>query len=188
EMAQRVVTDGTRLGDELRALEVLASAGVVKVRVHGDYHLGQLIRTADGFRILDFEGEPARSPAERRAKQCVLKDVAGMLRSFAYAAQSALTRRLEASPHDARPVERLRPWADAWEHAMRVAFLDAYLGEVARPGEAVLVPAGRETFDRALHAYELDKAFYELRYELANRPTWVSVPLTAIARAIAART
>jgi trehalose synthase-fused probable maltokinase len=185
EAAQRVAADGPRLGDELRALEVLATGGIAKVRVHGDYHLGQLIRTADGFSILDFEGEPARSPAERRAKQCVLKDVAGMLRSFAYAAQTGLDRRLQASPRDARLAERLKPWAEAWEDGTRAAFLDAYLGEVARPGRPVLVPPDRGAFDRVLRAYELDKAFYELGYELANRPTWVSVPLAAVERAIA---
>jgi hypothetical protein len=108
-----------------------------------------------------------------------------MLRSFAYAAQVGLTRRLEAGPHDARLAERLKPWAETWEDGMRTAFLDAYLGEVARPGDPVLVPAEREAFDRALHAYELDKALYELGYELANRPAWVSVPLAALDRAIA---
>jgi trehalose synthase-fused probable maltokinase len=184
EVAQRVVGSGTRLGDGLRGLDSLATGGVVKVRVHGDYHLGQLLRTADGFTVLDFEGEPARSLAERRAKQCVLKDVAGMLRSFAYAAQVALGRRLEASPHDARLAERLRPWAEAWEGGMRTAFLDAYLGEVARAGGPMLVPAEREGIDRALHAYELDKALYELAYELALRPAWVSVPIAALERAI----
>jgi trehalose synthase-fused probable maltokinase len=184
EVAQRVVGDGARLGAGLRGLDSLATGGVVKIRVHGDYHLGQLLRTADGFTILDFEGEPARPLAERRAKQCVLKDVAGMLRSFAYAAQVALARRLEVSPRDARLTERLRPWAQAWEDGMRTAFLDAYLGEVAPAGGPVLVPAEREGFDRALGAYELDKALYELGYELAHRPTWISVPLAALERAI----
>jgi trehalose synthase-fused probable maltokinase len=185
EIAQRVVGDGAPLADGLRALSALAGSGVVKARVHGDYHLGQLLRTADGFTILDFEGEPARSLAERRAKQCVLKDVAGMLRSFAYAAQVGLGRRLEASPSDARLAERLRPWAQAWEDGARTAFLDAYLGEVARPGGPVIVPAERETFAAVLRAYELDKALYELEYELANRPAWVSVPLVALERAVA---
>ena len=185
EIAQRVVHDGTRLGEELQGLETLSTEGLVKIRVHGDYHLGQLLRTAEGFTILDFEGEPARPLAERRAKQCVLKDVAGMLRSFGYAAQVASARRLEASPHDARLGERLRPWAQAWEDGMRTGFLDAYLGEVVRTGEPALVPGERERFDRALRSYELDKAFYELEYELANRPAWVSVPLVALDRAVA---
>src|SRR5262245_766898 len=185
EIARRVIDDGARLGDAVAPLEVLATRGVMKIRVHGDYHLGQLLRTADGFTILDFEGEPARTLAERRAKQCVLKDVAGMLRSFAYAAQVAFARRLEASPHDARLAERLRPWADAWEEGMREAFLEAYLGELARDGKTVLAPVERERFDGALQAYELDKALYELGYELANRPAWVSVPLVALDRILA---
>jgi trehalose synthase-fused probable maltokinase len=185
ETAQRVAADGVRLGIELRALDALTTGGVVKVRVHGDYHLGQLLRTAEGFTILDFEGEPARGLAERRAKQCVLKDVAGMLRSFAYAVRVALDHRLEAAPHDARLGERLRPWAETWEDGMRTAFLDGYLGEAGRVGGPTLVPSEREGFDRALHVYELDKALYELGYELANRPAWVSVPLAALERAIA---
>jgi trehalose synthase-fused probable maltokinase len=183
-IAERVAAEGPRLGDELRVLDALPAAGVVKIRVHGDYHLGQILRTADAFTILDFEGEPARTLAERRAKQCALKDVAGMLRSFAYAAQVALSTRLEASPHDARLAERLRPWAEAWETGMRGAFVDAYLGEVARPGQPPLVPADRERFDRVLRAYELDKALYELGYELAHRPAWVAVPLLAVERAV----
>jgi trehalose synthase-fused probable maltokinase len=185
EMAQRVADDGGRLEDELGAVAALATDGLMKIRVHGDYHLGQLLRTADGFTILDFEGEPARPPAERREKQCVLKDVAGMLRSFAYAAQIAFGRRIEASPADARLAERLRPWTQVWEDGVRTAFLDAYLGEVARPGQPALVPVEREGFERVLHAYELDKTLYELAYELANRPTWVSIPLTAVDRALA---
>ena len=185
EAADRVVAEGSRLGDELSALESLASSGVMKIRIHGDYHLGQLLRTADGFAILDFEGEPARTLAERRAKQCALKDVAGMLRSFAYAAQIALGTRLESASHNARMAERLRPWAEMWEGGMRTAFLDAYLAEVARPGQPALVPPERERFERTLHAWELDKALYELAYELANRPAWAAVPLLALERAIA---
>jgi trehalose synthase-fused probable maltokinase len=184
-IAQRVVGSGGRLGEELRAIETLATDGLVRVRVHGDYHLGQILRTADGFTILDFEGEPARPLAERRTKQCVLKDVAGMLRSFAYAAQVAFARRLESSPHDARLAERLRPWAQAWEDGARAAFLDAYLGEVVRKDEPALVPAERERFERTLQAYELDKALYELEYELAHRPAWVTVPLIALDRVVA---
>jgi hypothetical protein len=156
----------------------------MKARVHGDYHLGQLLRTVDGFTILDFEGEPARPLAERRMKQCVLKDVAGMLRSFSYAAHVALDRRLETGPGEARLAERLKPWAQAWEDGVRTAFLEAYLGEITRGGGPALVPAERQGFDQALHAYELDKTLYELGYELANRPAWVSVPLAGLERAL----
>jgi trehalose synthase-fused probable maltokinase len=183
--AQRVAGDVTRLGDTLRGVDVLATGGVMKIRVHGDYHLGQLLRTVDGFTILDFEGEPARPLAERRLKQCVLKDVAGMLRSLAYAAQVGLGRRLEGGSADPRLGERLRPWAQAWEDGARTAFLDAYLGEIGRGSGPALVPAEREAFDRALRAYELDKTLYELGYEVANRPAWVSVPLAGLERALA---
>jgi trehalose synthase-fused probable maltokinase len=185
ETAQRVIGDANRLEDGLRGLDALAAGEVMKVRIHGDYHLGQLLRTADGYAILDFEGEPARTLAERRRKQCVLKDVAGMLRSFTYAAHVALARRLESSRGEARVAERLRPWAQAWEEGMRTAFLDAYLAEVAREGGSRLVPAEREQFDRVVRVYELDKALYELRYELSHRPAWVSVPLVSLERAIA---
>ncbi len=185
EVAQRVAAEGARLEDGLRGLDVLAGGDVMKIRIHGDYHLGQLLRTADGLTILDFEGEPARPLAERRLKQCALKDVAGMLRSFAYAAQVGLAARLEASPREARLAERLRPWAEAWEEGMRTAFLDAYLGEIARAGGPILAPAERERFDQALRAYELDKALYEVNYELSHRPEWVSVPLAALDRAAA---
>jgi trehalose synthase-fused probable maltokinase len=184
EPARRVLADAARLADELRAVDGLATDGVVKLRVHGDYHLGQLVRTADGFAILDFEGEPARPLAERRAKQCVLKDVAGMLRSFAYAVQVALARRLEATPADPHLAERLRPWAQAWEDGVRAAFLEAYLAE-ARTHAPATVPADAGALERALRAYEVDKAIYELRYELAHRPTWVGVPLAALERALA---
>ena len=185
ETAQRVAGDGARLEEGLRGLDALLAGDVMKIRVHGDYHLGQLLRTADGLTILDFEGEPARPVAERRLKQCALKDVAGMLRSFAYAAQVGLASRLEASPREARLAERLRPWAQAWEEGMRTAFLDAYLGEMARPGGPTLAPKERERFDQVVGAYELDKAVYELGYELSHRPEWVSVPLAALERAAA---
>jgi maltose alpha-D-glucosyltransferase/alpha-amylase len=185
EIAQRVAGDGARLEEGLRGLDSLADGDVMKIRIHGDYHLGQLLRTADGLTILDFEGEPARPLAERRLKQCALKDVAGMLRSYAYAAQVALASRLEASPREARLPERLRPWAQAWEEGMRTAFLDAYIGEMARAGGPTLVPRERERFDRMVRVYELDKALYELNYELSHRPEWVSVPLVALDRAVA---
>ena len=185
EIAQRVAGNATRLEDGLRGLDALGGGDVMKIRIHGDYHLGQLLRTADGLAILDFEGEPARPLAQRRMKQCALKDVAGMLRSFAYAAQVALASRLEAGPREARLAERLRPWAQAWEEGMRTAFLDAYLGELARPGGPALAPKERERFDQVVRAYEIDKALYELDYELSHRPKWVSVPLAALDRVVA---
>jgi trehalose synthase-fused probable maltokinase len=182
--ARRVADGAPRLAAGLRAIEGLAGSGVVKLRIHGDYHLGQLVRTAGGFAILDFEGEPARPLAERRAKQCALKDVAGMLRSFGYAAQVALARRVEGSLADRHLAERLRPWAQAWEDGVRTAFLEGYLQE-ARAQAPGIVPAHPALLEGALRAYEVDKALYELRYEIANRPAWVGVPLAALERALA---
>ncbi len=179
--AQRVLADVPRLADELRGIAALADSRAVKLRVHGDLHLGQLVRTAEGFAILDFEGEPARPLAERRQKQCALKDVAGMTRSFAYAAQVAMARRLEGSPGDPHLAERLKPWARSWEEGVRIAFLEGYRAE-ARARAPALLPADEAVLARVLRAYEVDKALYELRYELGHRPGWVGIPLGALDR------
>jgi len=146
----------------------------LRTRIHGDYHLGQVLRSKGDFVILDFEGEPARSLAERRTKQSPLKDVAGMLRSFSYAAFSALMKYTSRRPED---YQRLARWAHLWEQSVSSAFLHTYC-EYAR-GVAV-VPAEPELFQQLLEAYVIDKAFYELVYELNNRPNWVLIPLTGI--------
>ncbi|WP_447979854.1 maltokinase N-terminal cap-like domain-containing protein [Candidatus Nitrospira bockiana] len=146
-----------------------------KIRVHGDYHLGQVIRseTDQAWVILDFEGEPARPLAARRAKQCALKDVAGMLRSFDYAASTAYG----PERREAREV-RL---AEAWVGLARRAFLDGYL-EAAPVGQVSFLPADRARFTELLALFELDKAVYELGYELNNRPDWIGIPLDGIRR------
>jgi maltose alpha-D-glucosyltransferase/alpha-amylase len=158
-----------RLG-QLSAKEVHA----LRTRIHGDYHLGQVLRSKGDFVILDFEGEPARSLAERRTKQSPLKDVAGMLRSFSYAAFSALVKYTSRRPEDYR---RLEPWAHLWEQSVSSAFLHAYC-EFARG--VPVVPTEPQLFQQLLEAYVIDKAFYELVYELNNRPNWVLIPLTGI--------
>ncbi len=159
---------------------VLAGAPAMQVRaartrVHGDYHLGQVLRTADDFLIIDFEGEPARTLAERRAKTSPLKDVAGMLRSFGYAAHAALGQAASARPGDRT---RLAAAAAAWEGAACRAFLAGYGAATAG---AAFVPAP-PAFDALLNAYLIEKALYELRYELGSRPDWVDIPLQALAR------
>jgi trehalose synthase-fused probable maltokinase len=140
----------------------------MKIRVHGDYHLGQTLRTESGFVLLDFEGEPDRPLAERRRKQSGLVDVAGMLRSLDYAAHATL------SPASAAAGER-------WVQRASAAFLDGYLGELGRC-PARLVPASRAELERTLAAFELDKALYEVRYELDHRPAWLAIPLRGLAR------
>lgn len=144
------------------------------LRIHGDYHLGQLLRTQDDFVILDFEGEPARTLAERRTKQSPLKDVAGMLRSFAYAARVGLERHTLVHP-DGKP--RIEPLLIQWQHEVSTTFLAAYRMAVsALPG---LLP-DEPLATALLNAYLLEKAAYELLYESNSRPDWVRIPLAGL--------
>jgi maltose alpha-D-glucosyltransferase/alpha-amylase len=175
EMASQVLGMRSRLTGRVNALGNLAPQGQ-KIRVHGDYHLGQVLRADTDFVIIDFEGEPARPLAERRAKQSALKDVAGMLRSFSYAARFALMTHLARR---AGGEDRLRPWAQLWERSVHAAFLSAYRRTVAA-ADANFLPVDRSGFGELLDVYLLDKLVYELRYELDNRPTWLTVPLAGI--------
>jgi trehalose synthase-fused probable maltokinase len=156
---------GEEVRERLRLLTQVGSAGRV-IRHHGDFHLGQVMHTADGdWVVLDFEGEPARTLIERRRKRSPLRDVAGMLRSFAYAATaSELLHGAPAPP--------------GWEEQMRAAYLDGYLEET----DQSLLPPGRAAVERLLAVFELEKAVYELRYELDNRPDWVKIPVAGIVR------
>ncbi len=153
-------------------LGLLENGRSVKIRHHGDYHLGQVLKTEDGFVVIDFEGEPARPLEERRAKVCPLKDVAGMLRSFNYAAQAVLKQHQPVSAADAAAMM-------AWECSARSVFLEGYRS-VVRPGEAEFLPDRWEDAMRVLQVYELDKALYEVQYELHNRPDWLAIPLQGI--------
>ncbi|HEY6904143.1 MAG TPA: maltose alpha-D-glucosyltransferase [Candidatus Acidoferrales bacterium] len=145
-----------------------------RVRIHGDYHLGQVLRVKTDFVILDFEGEPARSLAYRRSKQCALKDVAGMLRSFSYAAYATLINYTARHPED---LATLEPWARFWERSVAAEFLRAY--RQAAQG-ADFLPADESDFQNLLDAFLLDKALYEVLYELNSRPAWVRIPLMGI--------
>jgi trehalose synthase-fused probable maltokinase len=147
-------------------------------RIHGDYHLGQVLFTGNDFVIIDFEGEPARSLEERRKKRSPLQDVAGMLRSFHYAAYAPLLQpTIDQRPNDR--AQTLRPWAYYWQRWVSVAFLKKYL-EVSR--NAQFIPQSREELSLLLDVYLLDKAIYELGYELNNRPSWVRIPLEGISQ------
>ncbi|WP_027006371.1 maltokinase N-terminal cap-like domain-containing protein [Conexibacter woesei] len=156
---------GQEVRDQLRRLTQVGSAGKV-IRHHGDYHLGQVMFTADeDWVVLDFEGEPARTLIERRRKRSPLRDVAGMLRSFAYAATASELLHGAAAP-------------EGWEQSVRTAYLDGYIEE----SDQSLLPPGRAAVERLLAVFELEKAVYELRYELDNRPDWVKIPVAGIAR------
>jgi maltose alpha-D-glucosyltransferase/alpha-amylase len=148
----------------------------LRQRIHGDYHLGQVLYTGDDFMIIDFEGEPARPLSERRQKGSPLQDVAGMLRSFHYAAYAAFfyaTDHPDRSPH----AGDLEAWARYWHLWVSVAYLQTYL-EVA--DGASFIPADRNELKALLDSYLLSKAVYELGYELNNRPHWVAIPLQGI--------
>jgi maltose alpha-D-glucosyltransferase / alpha-amylase len=152
-----------------------------KIRCHGDYHLGQVLWTDGDFMIIDFEGEPTRSIEERCAKQSPLKDVAGMLRSFDYAAYAGLFAFTENRPDD---FTRLAPWAEKWKSWVSAFFLLTYK-VIAK--YAALAPDKPEAFSALLDAFVLNKALYELVYELNNRPDWVRIPRQGI-RALTGKT
>jgi trehalose synthase-fused probable maltokinase len=152
------------------ALRTLGEGGLA-IRVHGDYHLGQALRTDTGWTVLDFEGEPALEIAERRALSSPLRDVAGMLRSLDYVAAAALAER---SDPDGEQVELLRRQGAAWAEANRRLFWGAYL---ARVGDHPLLPRSAGDTLALRRAWELRKAVYEVGYELGHRPDWVSMPL-----------
>ena len=152
----------------------------LKTRAHADYHLGQVLLTGRGWMILDFEGEPARTLDERRAKTSPLRDVAGMLRSFNYAATAALFERAEP---DSEEWKRLAPWADTWETLARERFIHGYL---TRSHEGRFVPRDRNELMIMLNVFEIDKALYEVGYERGHRPDWVRIPLHGIAKTLEA--
>jgi trehalose synthase-fused probable maltokinase len=159
-----IVGRGEEVREQLRLLTHAGSSGRV-IRTHGDYHLGQTLWKSNDWVILDFEGEPARTLVERRRKRSPLRDVAGMLRSFAYAATAAELTRNADVPED-------------WEGRARARFLESYLETV----DATLLPPGEAAIERLLAVFELEKAVYELRYELDNRPDWVGIPVAGIER------
>ena len=148
------------------------------IRVHGDYHLGQVMRTDAGWYVLDFEGEPARPVEERRRPSSALRDVAGMLRSFHYAPAVALREYL----HDAD--DEVVALGEAWEARNVEAFLDGYLGT---DGVEQVLPPTEEGRRLVQAAFELDKAVYEVGYEAAHRPEWVGIPTSAVQRILEAQ-
>jgi maltokinase len=164
ERLEPILGRGEEVREQLRLLTHAGAAGKI-IRTHGDYHLGQTLWADDNWVILDFEGEPMRSLAERRRKRSPLRDVAGMLRSFAYAASAAELLRGTPAP-------------EGWEEQAREQFLDGYLATV----DPTLLPSGQVAIERLLAVFELEKAVYELRYELDNRPEWVRIPVAGIQR------
>lgn len=155
---------GQDVRERLAARAQIGVTGRV-IRTHGDYHLGQTLHTPRGWVIIDFEGEPARSLPERRQKRSPLRDVASMLRSFAYVTSAIEIQRNRRAPAD-------------FEERAREKFLEHYFASV----DPTLMPGGEAVINNLLSIYELEKAIYELRYELNNRPDWISIPVAGIGR------
>jgi maltose alpha-D-glucosyltransferase/alpha-amylase len=168
--------------DARRRLQLFADRklSALLTRIHGDYHLGQVLFTGSDFVIIDFEGEPARPLEERRKKRSPLQDAAGMLRSFHYAAYAPLLQQRDGQ--QLQNSEILGVWADYWQKWVSATFLKAYL---EFSGGSQFIPQSREELALLLDAYLLDKAVYELGYELNNRPSWVGIPLEGISQLLA---
>jgi maltose alpha-D-glucosyltransferase/alpha-amylase len=160
----------------LGAIDALGKKAVAasKTRIHGDYHLGQVLVAKNDFYIIDFEGEPARTLEERRGKFSPFKDVAGMLRSFEYAEWAAL---FAIAEHEADSVGKLLPFASAWRKATQAAFLNSYFETI---GDCPSCPKDRAEAHRLLNFFTLEKALYEICYEANNRPTWLRIPVTGL--------
>jgi maltokinase len=154
---------GEEVREQLRLISHVGALGRV-IRHHGDYHLGQVLWSGEDWIVLDFEGEPARSLPERRQKRSPLRDVAGMLRSFAYAVSAAELRGVDVPA--------------GWEERAREEFLAGYSEAV----DSSVVPPGRDATQKLLTIFELEKAVYELRYELNNRPDWARIPVAGMLR------
>ena len=174
EIAALLLSHRTRILGGLGASNIDSMDGQ-RIRIHGDYHLGQVLRVKSDFVIIDFEGEPARSLDIRRMKHSPLKDVAGVLRSFNYAAWAALMRYSSRRPEDQ---SKLEPWARLWDESASAEFLHAYMETMAG---SHLIPAAPAAQWSLLDLYLLEKAFYELIYELNSRPDWVKIPLMGVA-------
>ena len=168
-------------GEVLRRFQIIFNHKIstIRTRYHGDYHLGQVLYTGKDFIIIDFEGEPARPLSERRMKRSPLRDVAGMLRSFHYAAYTVLFDHVDKGILHSPPegLTSLEQWARVWYSAVAATFVKAYL-EAAAPG--AFVPRNRADLQVLLDAFLLEKAVYELSYEFNNRPEWVRIPLRGI--------
>jgi maltose alpha-D-glucosyltransferase/alpha-amylase len=177
EHIQREATEILHMRDEILATFkniYKRKIDVVKIRIHGDYHLGQVLFTGRDFIITDFEGEPAKSYSERRLKRSALRDVAGMVRSFHYAAYSSLFLNSHIRKED---LPKLMPFAEQWYHYMAGIFVHSYLESAeGRP----FIPKNKGDLEILLNTFVLEKAVYELNYELNNRPDWIIIPIKGI--------
>ncbi|HEY2185074.1 MAG TPA: alpha-amylase, partial [Xanthobacteraceae bacterium] len=171
ELADKIVSARGSLASVLDELLPGAGADAVKIRHHGDFHLGQMLIVKDDVFIIDFEGEPRRNMKERRRKAPAARDVAGLIRSIDYSATGALERAVKSAPDDEGKIARA---LDGWRDASVAAFLAGYRRSLT---DRRLWPSSTQDADRLLDFFLLEKAFYEIEYELAHRPDWLRVPL-----------
>jgi maltose alpha-D-glucosyltransferase/alpha-amylase len=180
--------DQSEIIERLKALRRIKATNLVRSRTHGDYHLGQVLNTGKDFVIIDYEGEPARSLDDRRSKRLALRDVAGMLRSFDYAAHAHYLEEEEqqqnkaggggaAAKAEREAAANREEWAELWATVVGAIFLHSYLKEA---NGSQLVPSDKNALSIILDAYLLEKSIYELSYELNNRPDWVGIPIKGI--------
>jgi maltose alpha-D-glucosyltransferase/alpha-amylase len=182
ELADKVLAREQELLNELRSLTT-EKIEAKRIRIHGDYHLGQVLFTGNDFMVIDFEGEPQRPLSERRIKRIALRDVAGMLRSYQYTSLMALRAAIDTGVGEADHAASLTDWADAINRWLAASFLRGYLETVEGH---LLIPEDERQLRWLLDALLLDKAAYELAYELNNRPDWVEIPLRGLLMASAA--
>ena len=176
ELANAVLARDAEIRNRFQPLRSTRIHGL-RIRHHGDYHLGQVLYTGKDFMIIDFEGEPARPLSERRLKRSPLRDVAGMLRSFQYAAYAALYGQVAGVVPKPESMAALESWAAFWNAWVSAFFLKGYLTTAAG---APFIPVSRDELRTLLDVYVMDKALYEVGYELNNRPDWVRIPLIGI--------
>jgi len=173
DMAEKLLAARTSILNSMKQV-YSHKMDLMKIRIHGDYHLGQILFTGKDLVILDFEGEPAKRYSERRLKFSALRDVAGIIRSFNYAGYGSLFLEGQARRED---IEMLEPYAELWSHYMAGFFMEAYLEKVKG---TLLIPDNKEDLKILLDVFLLSKVFYELNYELNNRPDWVLIPIKGI--------
>jgi maltose alpha-D-glucosyltransferase/alpha-amylase len=178
EDASKVVKLEEGLRQRIHLLEGF-KISAMRTRIHGDYHLGQVLFTGNDFVIIDFEGEPARPLSERRNKNSPLQDVAGMLRSFHYAAYAPLFGEITGPEVTQERLNALDAWAQYWQTWVSATFLKTYL---RASGSASFIPQSREELAVLLDTYVITKAVYELGYELNNRPSWLRIPLQSVSK------
>jgi maltose alpha-D-glucosyltransferase/alpha-amylase len=182
--AKRLDDDGRALVDEFvssetRMLDFVSGItahkiNAAKIRIHGDFHLGQVLYTGGDFVIIDLEGEPLRTLSERRLKYSAFRDLAGMIRSFHYAVSSRFAERALIRPEDR---EQIEPWIEPWYAAAASTFLSGYFRTV---GDASFIPDDPQDAQLLLNAFVLEKAVYEIAYEVNNRPDWIMIPLRGV--------